>query len=263
MFKKIYNEAIITYTLKTKSPLFIRSGKEEGLDPTKEDNTFITVHKDGQVIPFMPGTSIKGVFRSRAEKLLPNSCNLFSGACLNQSDMKNKNGTERYKLSCPACKMFGSTALKSRVLFSDAYPVGKYFIGSRTSVAIERISGAAKQGALFNMEYVEDAEFKGEIRLQNFFKWHIKTLVEVFKDINNGFVTFGGLTSKGFGRMEVKEFNIKLRYYNKGLSNNNYADKGFYIEREINSLDELDGLLRNIQLNDNELRKGDLNEQAI
>lgn len=265
MFRYLSNEIIIEYTLETQSPLFIKSGKETELDPNLANNVCLKVYKDGVLTPVMPGTSIKGVFRNRAERLLKGSCDIFNKACVNKpQETKGKKAKELYQLSCPACKLFGSTVLKSRVNFSDAYPEGEYKIGTRTSVGIDRLTGAAKKGALFEMEYVEWSQFKGSLKITNFFNWQVKTIMQIFKDIDEGFVLFGGLTSRGFGRMKVNEFKVKIRYYDKSKKKNGYNDKDFYIERQINSLSELETLLANVKIDsDNELKRSEYNEQAI
>lgn len=268
MFKKLYNEAIVSFELKTVSPLFIRSGREDQLDPTAADNTYLTMYRDGELVPVMPGSSLKGVFRSCAEQLLPGSCDIFRAPCAQRIRQEERNvsqrqqgaefsiGKERYKLSCPACKLFGSTILKSRIYFNDAYPVGDYRIGSRASVAIDRITGAARGGALYEFEYVEDAVFKCSISLKNFFRWHIKLLFEIFDRIDQGLMCFGGLTSKGFGQMKIQNVNTVVRYYGKRQDVSGYTDKGFYKEKEIKGREAVLALLEDVSINDNNVLQG-------
>ncbi|MCM8901252.1 CRISPR-associated RAMP protein [Caldicoprobacter algeriensis] len=268
MFRNLYNEAIISFELKTVSPLFIRSGREDQLDPTAADNTFITMYRNGKLVPVMPGSSLKGVFRSCAEQLLPGSCDIFRAPCAQRIRQEERSasqrqqgaefsiGKERYKLSCPACKLFGSTVLKSRIYFDDAYPVGDYRIGSRASVAIDRITGAARGGALYEFEYVEDAVFKCSISLKNFFRWHIKLLFEIFDRIDQGLVVFGGLTSKGFGRMKVQNLDMMVRYYGKAIEAKDYLDKGFYKEKRIEGRETVLALLKDVSINDHNVLQG-------
>lgn len=265
MFKKLYNEAKITYKLKTLSPLYIKSGKKDSLNPIGVENSVLRVYKDGNLVPVLPGTSIKGVFRSRAEKLLKEEtgsvCDPLNNNCGNNVEEELDDGIARYKKSCPVCKLFGSTALKSRVLFGDAYPEGDYKIGTRKSVAIDRITGSST--SLFDLEYVEDALFKGEIEILNFFRWHIKVIVQLFDQVNEGFVVFGGLTSKGFGRMELEDFQIRLKYYDKSKCGNDYADKGFYMEKTIKSFVELQNLVENVPLTTDEIGRCEYEEPVL
>lgn len=260
MFKKLVNEAIIEYKLETVSPLFVKSGKETGLDPNLADNVCLKVYKDGVLTPVLPGTSIKGVFRNRAEKILKDSCDILSSPCIGNKEARNMSAKDVYKKLCPACKIFGSTATRSRISFSDAYPEG-YKLGTRTCVAINRVTGAAKDRALFNMEYVEWGEFKGTIKLTNFFRWQIKAIAQLFKEIDEGYITFGGLTTKGFGMMKVKDFKIKLGYYNNPQNANGYKKENLYIEKEIQGYNDI--LKLNFSLSSDEFNRSDFNEPAI
>jgi CRISPR-associated RAMP protein (TIGR02581 family) len=226
------------------------------------------MYRDGRMMPVIPGSSLKGVFRSCAEQLLPGSCDIFRAPCAPKIRQEERNasqrqqgaefsaGKERYKLSCPTCKLFGSTILKSRVYFSDAYPVGDYRIGSRASAAIDRITGATREGALYEFEYIEDAVFKCSISLKNFFKWHIKLIFEIFDRIEQGLLFFGGLTSKGFGQMKVQNVNIAVRYYGKKQDVPGYADNGFYKEKRIEGFKTALALLEDVSINDNNTLQG-------
>ncbi|MDI3478651.1 MAG: CRISPR-associated protein Csm3, partial [Thermoanaerobacterium sp.] len=129
-------------------------------------------------------------------------------------------------------KMFGNTALKSRILFKDAYPIGEVKMSKRKNVAIDRITGASKGKALFEPEVVEDGIFECEIKMENVFNWQIKVLTEILDEIDDGYVVFGGITSRGFGRMAVQNVQFTMRYYDrKNISG--YEDYGFYIERKF------------------------------
>ena len=268
MFRRLYNEAIISFEMVTISPLYIGSGDKDQLDPAAADNTFITMYRDGQLVPVIPGSSLKGVFRSSIEQLLPGSCDIFRNPCARDVRQKKSGrnerqgaeesntinyevGRQRYRESCPACKLFGSTVLKSRISFMDAYPVGKPRIGHRASVAIDRITGASRKGPLYEFEYVEDAVFKCEIRLKNFFRWHLKAVLEVFDMIDQGFVTFGGLTSKGFGHMKVRNVSLKLKYYDKNKKTPDYTEHGLFVERIVSGKENIGNLFADVSIIDN------------
>lgn len=264
MFSKLHNEAVICFDMKTESPLFIDSGESDQLDPTAKENTFLKVYRNGQLTPVIPGSSLKGVFRSTAEQLLDGSCNIL-GRSRCGGARRMRSGEEKYRHSCPVCKLFGSTALKSRISFKDAYPIGEAKTGYRASVAIDRITGAAKGGSLYDFEYVEDGIFAGEIRIKNFFRWHIKLLLEILDRIDEGYVAFGGLTSKGFGQMKIDDISICLRYYDMTKLTVGYENKGFYMERLIENREQLDKSLKDVFLQDNKtLQESRLkNDKAI
>ncbi len=276
MFKNLINQAILEFVMRTQSPLYIKYNTET-LDPTAFDGTFIYTIRNNQRIPILPGTSAKGVFRSRAEKILPGSCDIFNklrncGDRILQEERRNNNnnqdkkvnnnflGKERYEKSCPACKLFGSKALKSRILFSDAIARDNFVISQRSSTPIDRITGAAKQRGLNSFEYVEYAEFDCKIVFVNFFNWHVKTILEIIEDINEGLVTFGGYTSKGFGRMVVNDVKLTVRYYGKNPPG--YQFNGIYGEKTISGLENIRTLFKNVNIAE-EVRKVNLADEPV
>ena len=144
MFSKLYNEAIITFNMETVSPLFIKASEDSSLDPTSADNTYLAFYKEGKQVPVIPGTSIKGVFRSSAEELFRSlefldmePCDVLDihkncGGILKREQKrldKKYTAKEKYEKSCPICKLFGTTTMKSRIYFYDAFPDGEYRIG--------------------------------------------------------------------------------------------------------------------------------------
>lgn len=260
MFKKLEREAIITYKLRTESPLYIKAGEDNSLNPSAVDGTYMKIYRNGTTEPFIPGTSIKGVFRSRAERMLKDgdngSCDIIDRKeCVTEKDAKkNKyDGTKRYELSCPVCKLFGSKVLRSRVVFSDLYVNGQYKVGSRTCVGIDRITGAAKKGALYDIEYIEDAEFDGKITLQNFEPYQVRLLLELFEELNEGFITLGGLSSKGFGVVKAYDFKIKLKEYSKETPAG-YKSKGLYKEKMVVGFENIANLVQDVDMS--KLRRG-------
>ncbi|MHB8032475.1 CRISPR-associated RAMP protein [Clostridium botulinum] len=272
MLKNLKNECIIKFDLLTNGPLLIRDGKASELDPTIPEIQFIKSIYNGEPKPVMPGSSIKGVFRSRIERLLYNingcrCCNIFSeqqgeNCKINYKKfIKNENlypeiGKKLYTESCPACKMFGNLGLKSRVQFKDAFiEDDNYKLGRRTNVGIDRITGAAVSGALFDPEVLEEGTFKCTIKIENYFKWQLKLILYVLEEINAGYVTFGASTSRGFGNMKFDNFRIISKEF--GMS----EDK-FYSEKEFD-LDQLKEALENVSINKKTLEEVELNGQAI
>jgi len=276
MFSKLYNEAIIKFTMETKSPLFIKAAEDSSLDPTAADNTYLSFYKNGEPVPVIPGTSIKGVFRSSAEELMRSQglepCNVLNnsescgGILRREQERINRkfNVIEKYDRSCCICKLFGSSIMKSRISFYDAFPVGEYRIGKRKSVAIDRITGSSKSGALFDFEYVEYGKFKTEIKLKNFFVWQLKLLFNLIERVNDGLITFGGLTSKGFGKIKIDDINLELRYYNKHEVSQGYIEKDYYILKRLDGIENIDKALSDINIDKNTVKRCDLeNEQII
>jgi CRISPR-associated RAMP protein (TIGR02581 family) len=295
VFKKLLNQAIVSFELVTQSPLYIKQNTSL-LDPTAFDGTYISCYLDDQRIPIIPGTSMKGVFRSFFEKMLgEEACDILdtrqeSNKCLKtikeyEEKLKSKNkdgesnnfdeelkelkkfsrGKLNYYLSCPACKVFGSQKLKSRMLFDDAKAKEGFKISSRSSTPIDRISGAAKEKGLNTFEYVDWGVFESKITLVNFFNWQLKLLLEIFERIDEGILTFGGYSSKGFGRMKVENVIIKIRYYGemKDKAKDGYLQNTLFAERVFN-YKEIKEKLQSIDfLDKNQWAKVELKDEQI
>lgn len=214
------------FALQPAGPLLIRSGEEDPLDPTRPDMQCVrsTHPATGEASVVIPGSSLKGVFRSRAEQLLrgllPDSpsavCNLFDEtACGKQKALREASGLARYRGHCPACQLFGSLLLGGRVFFRDAFPdpAQPVVMGERKNVAIDRITGGARGRALFGLEVVESARFEAELVLANFDTWQLCLLALILDDLNQGFIGLGSGTSRGYGRVTVSDVAITLRDY--------------------------------------------------
>jgi len=265
MFGELINEGILTFDIITQSPLYLREGNDNSLDPSALKGKYITTYKDGKLEPFIPGTSLKGAFRSRAERVLRNNqaCDIINGKGCVPDQYKKDTGEVRYKKSCPTCRLFGSKIIKSRISFGDAYVVDEYKVGQRTCVAIDRITGSAKGTALYSFEYIEDATFKEKIVLQNFEPYQIKLLLYLIEEMNEGFLTLGGLTSKGFGCVKAENLELKIKQYGKGnLSSKNYEFKDYYNVKTVKGFNEISKLVSYVDLKKLKM-DGDIDEQTI
>ncbi len=240
MFRELINEARMTVLLHTKSPLTIRSEQGKLLDPTVPDMQCIKSRYHGSDTVIIPGSSLKGVFRSRYEKIV----SLYGGTCCDIFDHKHPcsrkmedkeeipfqdQGKYVYQKVCPACRLFGSPNISSRIYIADAYPTGECTLGVRTGVGINRISGAAHPGALYDFEIVEDGTFQVEITLKNYELYQMVLLFYILKDLEEGYVSLGAAASRGYGRMEVQKLDICLRDYRKDVT----GWKGVFNPQEI------------------------------
>lgn len=208
MFKALRNELRLRMTLTTASPLLIRSGKSSGIDPVLPD---MQVVRDASGRPYIPGSSLKGVVRSRVEQLLRSlddryACDPLGRGCGRYREVTGTEpGEPRYRAHCYACRLFGSTAIAGRIAFVDAFaPAGQEpRTAERHNVAIDRRSGGQSPGALFSPEVVEQGRFEAEVRLTNFALWQVLALIDTLRDLDEGYVTLGGGSSRGFGRVRV------------------------------------------------------------
>lgn len=272
MFAQLKNQFKLTFNFKIDSPLCIRSG-EESIDPTLPDMQCVRSYKNGENVVFIPGSSIKGVVRTQCEKIynvIGNgkiACDIHdkSKVCNKSKDKDIKeSGATIYSELCPACKMFGSMRLGGRIKFKDAYPIdNKFKIGYRNGVGINRITGAAQRGALYDFEVVEDASFKVTITGDNFELYQLKVLMWALDDINEGYSNFGSSSTRGNGKMTVEDMKLEIRDYRqenseylKGYKDKdiaskvNYTKAGYYNVCKIEGYDKIDELLENVDVAD-------------
>ena len=229
MWKKLLNEIIFDLMIKPRDPILVKSGEEIG-DPTLPDMQFVRTSSPYRgIVPFIPGSSLKGVLRSHAERIVRtlrgNCCDLFSGSCGKKieekypdEERKELKGSQIYEDSCLACRIFGSTYLAGRILFTDAYPQSELTTEIRTGIAIDRLSGAVAQGP-FQTEVITSGEFIAEgISLRNFELWQVGLLGLALRDLKEGRVRIGFGKSRGFGRVEAELRNFKVSILDiKGL----------------------------------------------
>lgn len=265
MFSELKNKFKLTINLKTESPLLIKSGNEN-ISPSSLDDNCIKSYKDGKDVVFIPGSTLKGVIRSRCEKIFNSlSENLKCCEITNKKNSCNSLNTKidaenTYKKICPACKMFGSMRLAGRIKIKDAYPVGRFKIGHRTGVGIDRITGGAHKGALYDFEVVEDGKFNVVITGENYELYQLKVLLWVLHDIKDGFVTFGSSSTRGYGVMDVDFLNLEIRDYRNNINvikgyfdddigkKVDYQKKLYFGSAIFESLEEVEKLLEKVDV---------------
>lgn len=236
MLKKLVNEAYCVLRITTTGPLLVKSGGDSVSGP---DMTPVRTYRNGRSEIFIPGSSLKGVFRSHIEKI---ACSLkprvvcypFSGheekevdlaqrrrdyrdSCSQALNDLAKNERMRTKVaeqtdfvyahSCPTCRLFGSTGFIGRIAIGDAYLVsedgGKTEL--RDGVGIDRFTGGASHSAKFNLEVVSsDVAFETTIHLRNFEIWQLGMLFAVLQDLEDGLIYIGSGRSRGLGRVTAQ-----------------------------------------------------------
>ena len=216
----------LTFEMKAESPLRIGAGRNVAkLSPV--DLPIILMRIGDKDLPYMPGSSLKGVFRAASEFLARSHgldvCLMGEGCKSRYNDeLQNvmKTGdVEKIKATlsryCLICKIYGSATFRSHINFEDAYPPSGH-VPSRsikTGIAIDRKSGAVKGGAraakkggaLYQVEFVDPgATFIQTTTFFNIPNYGMGLFSEVLDNINSGFIKIGGFKSRGFGRISVK-----------------------------------------------------------
>lgn len=248
MLKKLVNECKINITIATEGPLLIKSGYST---PFGSDMTPVVTYKNGQPQVYIPGSSIKGVFRSHMEMISrsindlavcdpfftyekenPSAGNkwndetyrsVFCGekfkALKNiwQEQASNiLNNKFTYRNSCLACRLFGSTFYTGRLFFNDAYLKDPGISGNpverRDCVGLDRFSGGVISGP-FDLEAIRSGvEFETELYLRNYEAWQLGALLMIIKDLKDGFIRFGMGSSRGLGKVSGRVNRFWLAY---------------------------------------------------
>ena len=243
MLKKMLNEVKLTYHIEATGPILIKEGetekevkKRKEIDKNSPDMLFVM---DGNNDVFIPGSSIKGVWRSWCEKIartisngVPLACDPFNDN-VKEKDNMNLSCSKRledeeittsvYASSCPICKLFGNTSMASRIRISDAYPidvnsgkpldVDKGEIPVRDGIGIDRFTGGTSNGAKFRYQYLIGETFKADVQIRNFELWQLGLLGFLFKDLEEELVPIGFGKTRGLGKVKGTLEKAELIYY--------------------------------------------------
>lgn len=127
------------------------------------------VRKDAQNLPFIPGSTLKGIIRENCEKL---STTLKFPSPTNPHDKSLNHGdsfTALSKVASPVDAIFGNCFEEGNLFFRDA-KLNKeqiasldsrpgILISSRARIHVNRKLGTAKENHLFSTEYTKQMEF--------------------------------------------------------------------------------------------------------
>lgn len=191
-FDKFLSRTIVTGTLLAVTQIHIGSGEES----PDIDNTLIRVNIQGEEVPYIPGSSIKGVIRSMLERAL-------DGVGSKEKVVSYIFGTANPRNS-----------VQGHACFSDAIPVGKVATHSKPGVAIDSVTGAAKHGHYYRIETISPgARFRFKLILENIDLREeniiSKALRLVLSELKQGNVSVGGKTSSGLGVVELRNISIQ------------------------------------------------------
>lgn len=214
-FDKFVNKYYVNVEIIAQTPIHVGSG-EEGLSPLEVDNSVL---KDSQGNAVIPGSTLKGVFRSTLEQILKSKnikvCEEENGKpCIDQKERK-KYKTENEWFAhieeniCEVCNLFGSNSFSSRVFFSDAIAdQNRQNIENRDGIKIRRDTEITADKAKYDYEIVSvGTTFKTDILMENVEDYQVGYILFLIDMVNNGLVRFGGKKSVGLGKLK---FNYKI-----------------------------------------------------
>jgi CRISPR-associated RAMP protein (TIGR02581 family) len=227
MFKQLVNECVIDLHIKPDGPVLIKSGIATVNGP---DMAFVTVLRNGDWEVYLPGSSLKGVLRSHAERIARTfnreaACDPFGkkedpesscSACFDkrkesgESDLKTPTA---YQDSCLICQLFGSTWVAGRLATTDAYAVGEPPQPQRRDgVGIDRFTGGAAYGAKFELEVITEGVFATTLHLRNFELWQLALVGFLLQDLKDCLIRIGMGKSRGLGKARGEVKSVRLDF---------------------------------------------------
>lgn len=206
----------LSLAVRAEGPLLVRG--PDAFVADAPDMAFIRYPTEHGEVPFLPGSSLKGVLRSGVEMLLRG---LGERAC-RVTDPSDR--CTRPEDRCRACLLFGSTEGASVVLVEDGLPwppdaraedraeVARTIDEQRSvraGVGIDRQTGAVKVGP-FDYELLVGTSFYPTIRLRNPEPWQAAALASGLELLDRGVLRVGAATSRGLGRVRVEPRSMTL-----------------------------------------------------
>ncbi|MDW8073150.1 MAG: RAMP superfamily CRISPR-associated protein [Nitrososphaerota archaeon] len=148
-FRAVY---ILEGSLINETPMRIGMGRTEQLG-SAADVPHIRIRRGGEEVPYIPGSSLKGAFRSLVERV---SAAIYGADSVHPPfDFKRAEAEYLENRICPTCGIFGSTMVASHVAIRDSLPKGSAVIAQKTGIGINRDFGGVQPGAgPFVEEYV-------------------------------------------------------------------------------------------------------------
>lgn len=193
--------------------------------------------------PFLPGSGLRGVIRSHAERLARTIANLnasdqteFLERCsaadpfvmfwtqheggleATVSRIQRSNLDTKIKLDPDielfdlSEQLFGTTLHGSRLLVDDAALQSQVVWKKLDFVAIDRFTGGAADKMKFDAYALWQPCFTCRLYLESPQAWEIGWLIQVLQDMQAGVVPVGFGAAKGFGDVRLENLNITLGY---------------------------------------------------
>jgi len=236
-FYTFANRYFIEADLVMKTALSVGAGTS--VQPAGPDQP---VMKTPDGVPFIPGSSLKGVVRSHLERLVRtlgcmgktidgqklHACDPFSSPCVSRKckdELANKYlrggilndaefTCELWQQSCTICRLFGSPWLSSRLYFQDALLTNQSELGRltevRDGVGIDRDLGSARPKIKFAFEVVpRDSVFRLRVIGENLQEWEVGLLLVALQAMERGELPVGGKSTRGLGWAELRGLEVR------------------------------------------------------
>lgn len=233
------------FTLQADGPLVVNDTSAAGMSGFDHAPLMVMVNDWGN--PALPGSSLRGVLRSQAERIArtlvtlktknreeflakcpacdplasrlnPNegvileSCaSLIKRPDFQEKEAVKKTGMVDTKYLCLACQLFGSPWRGSRLIVEDAsFTGGSPQYKMLDFLAIDRFTGGGADGKKFDALVLWQPSFQVRIYLDDPQEWELGWLALTLRDLHDGWLRVGMGAAKGLGRVKIAP-NWKLR----------------------------------------------------
>lgn len=204
---------------------------------------------DKQSAAILPGSGLRGVLRSQAERIARTLVTLatdgpeeFGRKCpacdplqrpkgqardtplascdsLLKSVLKKQTDEATDKQLCLACWLFGSTRRGSRLIVEDAFSQQGPSKKVLDFLAIDRFTGGGKDGAKFDAVALWQPAFTVRLHMENPADWELGWLLLALRDVADGLVPIGFGGAKGFGQAQIDKFRLDYGF----ITENDFA----------------------------------------
>jgi CRISPR/Cas system CSM-associated protein Csm3 (group 7 of RAMP superfamily) len=206
----------VELALRAEGPILVRG--PDAFVPDAPDMAFIRLPTAEGEVPYLPGSSLKGVLRAGAEMLLRG----MGRPVCDPTTKEHRGGCG----DCEACRTFGSSKLGAAVvLVGDGMPwapdadaearrqaVEEVMArrGVRTAVAIDRRRGSVAAGP-FDMEVLADVTFYPSLLLRNPEPDQLRLVAAALDLLDRGLLRVGSGTTRGLGRVRARVTRLLVR----------------------------------------------------
>lgn len=240
-FNKFENRTIITGQLTAIDPVHIGASER---NPNRYAGASAPILKDSDGFPIIPGSSIKGVVRSRFEAIIrsagmniredTNHEHFCGDTGYARYVMKDKSinpeeiADDLYSRSCVVCQLFGSSVIAGKLRFKDCSYIGESFSAEkRKGRRINRDTGVSA----FSYEYEiipKGSRFDFLLIAENLTeeqKKYLDLIITMLEGrlIDGDYLAFGGKTTRGLGRMRLE--NKRIEYIDAEMLRKRIAER--------------------------------------
>jgi CRISPR/Cas system CSM-associated protein Csm3 (group 7 of RAMP superfamily) len=197
MHRLTCNELRLDFEITPASPLCIPENSSPPLRFVR------SVHPDSGISSvYIPGSTLKGTLRRAAEHVLEGAgldCCDAEHPCAERPAVKQaKDAAAQYRALCPACRLFGSSVMRSHVIVTDCFP----------AKAVNPLPARGSDA----VETVIDETFYGTLSLRNFERWQVGLLSLLVARLNLADVQIGARRAEGMGCVSMRYMVLSLLY---------------------------------------------------